>query len=164
MAKEINYKGSNGLRPLWDKNQIQTLFNRLAQKAEDVIIQLLKRTGEEFAKTARISGLYNDQTGNLRSSIGYVIVKEGNILHQDFRDADKGTDKATGKQQAEQLAMDLSKTYNKGYVLICLAGMKYAVYVEAMENKDVVSAAALSAESFIKNESALLFKKLNENG
>lgn len=164
MAKSLKYKGSNGLRPLFDKSDIQILFKKLGEKAENVIIQLLQRTGEEFVKTARVSGLYNDQTGNLRSSIGYMVLKDGNILHQDFRLADKGTDKATGKQQAEQLAMDLSKTYNKGFVLIGLAGMKYAVYVEAMENKDVVSGAALSAESFVKKESSLLFKRLKGNG
>lgn len=151
----------SGLTPLWKKSDINKLFNRIGERAEIVIYQLLQHTGEEFVKVARLEGQYIDHTGNLRSSIGYIIVKDGKILGKDFKvSGGVGSDKETGKREAEQLAMDLIRTYNNGYVLIGVAGMKYAVIVEAIENKDVISLAASKSEAFIKEQSQLLFKRL----
>lgn len=151
----------SGLTPLWKKSDIRKLFDKLGERAEFVIMDLLQRTGEEFVKIARLEGQYDDWTGNLRSSIGYVIVKDGKIIGKDFKLSEKeGTDKQTGKREGEQLAMDLVKTFSKGYVMIGVAGMKYAVFVEAMENKDVLTRAADKADDFIKRHSQLLFKRL----
>lgn len=151
----------SGLTPLWKKSDINKLFKKVGERADMAIYQLLQRTGEEFVKIARLSGQYIDHTGNLRSSIGYIIVKDGKILGKDFSISDSiGTDKETGKREAEQLATDLIRTYNKGFVLIGVAGMKYAVFVEAMENKDVVSLAASRSDEFIRKQSTSLFKKL----
>lgn len=125
-------------------------------------MNLLQRTGEEFVKIARLEGNYIDHTGNLRSSIGYVIVKDGSIAGRNFQLSEQaGTDKQTGKREGEQLAMDLVKTFTKGYVMIGVAGMKYAVFVEAMENKDVLTRAADKADDFIKRHSRLLFNRLS---
>lgn len=152
----------SGLTPLWKKSDIRKLFDKLGERAEFVIMDLLQRTGEEFVKIARLEGQYDDWTGNLRSSIGYVIVKDGKIIGKDFKLSEKeGTDKQTGKREGEQLAMDLVKTFSKGYVMIGVAGMKYAVFVEAMENKDVLTRAADKADDFIKRHSRLLFNRLS---
>lgn len=152
----------SGLTPLWKKSDIKKLFDKLAERAEFVIMDLLQRTGEEFVKIARLEGDYFDHTGNLRSSIGYVIVKDGKVVGRNFQLSDKeGTDKQTGKREGEQLAMDLVKTFSKGYVMIGVAGMKYAVFVEAMENKDVLTRAADKADDFIKRHSRLLFNRLS---
>lgn len=152
---------SSGLTPLWKKSDIKKLFDKLAERAEFLIMDLLQLTGEEFVKIARLEGNYIDHTGNLRSSIGYVIVKDGRIVGKNFQLSEKeGTDKQSGKRQGEQLAMDLIRSFPKGYVLIGVAGMKYAVFVEAMENKDVLSRAADKADDFIKKHSRLLFNRL----
>lgn len=151
----------SGLTPLWKKSDIRKLFDKLGERAEFVIMDLLQRTGEEFVKIARLEGNYIDHTGNLRSSIGYVIVKDGSIAGRNFQLSEQaGTDKQTGKREGEQLAMDLVKTFTKGYVMIGVAGMKYAVFVEAMENKDVLTRAADKADDFIKRHSRLLFERL----
>ena len=73
-------------------------------------------------------------------------------------------DKVTGKQRAKRLTGELATLYNKGFVLIGVAGMKYAVIVEAMENKDVISSAADHAEDWIRKQSKTLFDKLAEKG
>lgn len=152
----------SGLTPLWKKSDIRKFFDKLAERAEFVIMDLLQRTGEEFVKIARLEGNYIDHTGNLRSSIGYVIVKDGSIVGRNFQLSEQsGTDKQTGKREGEQLAMDLVRTFTKGYVLIGVAGMKYAVIVEAMENKDVLTRAADKADDFIKRHSRLLFNRLS---
>lgn len=152
----------SGLTPLWKKSDIRKLLDKLGERAEFVIMDLLQRTGEEFVKIARLEGNYIDHTGNLRSSIGYVIVKDGSIVGRNFQLSEQsGTDKQTGKREGEQLAIDLVKTFSKGYVMIGVAGMKYAVFVEAMENKDVLTRAADKADDFIKRHSRLLFNRLS---
>lgn len=152
----------SGLTPLWKKSDIRKLLDKLGERAEFVIMDLLQRTGEEFVKIARLEGNYIDHTGNLRSSIGYVIVKDGSIVGRNFQLSEQsGTDKQTGKREGEQLAIDLVRTFTKGYVMIGVAGMKYAVIVEAMENKDVLTRAADKADDFIKRHSRLLFNRLS---
>lgn len=161
MARTVKYKRSSGLRPMWDKRQISKLFEKVIDRAEFMIEDLLENTGKEFVDIARLNGQYDDHTGNLRSSIGYVIVKDGEILGRNFQLSEKkGTDKETGKREGEQLATDLVSLFPKGYVLICIAGMKYAAFVEAMENKDVISGAADRTQDFIKEQSRILFNRL----
>lgn len=157
-------KRKSGLTPMWTNRDIERWFNRFVDRAEEQFYKLLQRAGEEFVKVARESGKYDDHTGNLRSSIGYIIVADGKILTENFERSGKGTDKTTGINQASRLSEDLAKLYNKGFVLIGVAGMKYAVYVEAMENKDVITSAAVHAEEWIKEQSQILFNRLAEKG
>ena len=155
--------GKSGINPLWKKSDISLVFKKLGERAEWAIVELLKRTGEEFVKIARLEGNYQDWTGNLRSSIGYVIIRNGSQIVKDFKESKKeGTDKKTGKAEAERLTRELAGTHSTCYVLIGVAGMKYAVFVEAMENKDVLSRAVDKAEDFIRAQSRSLFNRLTK--
>lgn len=155
----------SGLAPMWTEREVERWFNYHINRAKENLYKLLQRAGEEFVKIARNSGKYDDDTGNLRSSIGYVIVIDGKIVTENFElSKKKGTDKSTGVNQASRLAQDIAKIYNKGFVLIGVAGMKYAVYVEAMENKDVISSASIQTEEWIKKQSKTLFDKLTKKG
>lgn len=152
----------SGLTPLWTRTDVHRFFEKAAERAESVISEMLKRAGEEFVRIAREEGNYIDRTGNLRSSIGYVVLKNGKPLFQDFRVSDGvGSDKKTGKETVERLAAELAAEYNSGYVLIGMAGMKYAVYVEAMESKDVAGRAADRTEDWIRRMSRDLFNRLD---
>lgn len=149
---------------MWSDKEVERWFNYHVDRAEEKMYKLMQRAGEEFVKIARDKGKYTDHTGNLRSSVGYVIVANGRVLSENFELSDKGTDKATGKQRAKRLTAELATLYNKGFVLIGVAGMKYAVIVEAMENKDVISLAASHTEDWIRKQSKTLFDKLSEKG
>lgn len=153
-----------GFTPLWREKDVERWFDYFVDRAEEKIFLLLQRAGEEFVKIAREKGNYNDITGNLRSSIGYVIVKDGKILSENYEKSGKGSDKATGVRAASRLTSELAGIYNKGFVLIGVAGMDYAILVEAMENKDVISAASAHTEEWIKKQSKKLFDKLAEKG
>lgn len=155
-------KRANSFTPLWKKSEIKKFFQGFGTRSDAAIIMLLQRTGEEFVKIARQEGQYIDHTGNLRSSIGYLIAKDGQVIRKNFQLSTKaGTDKQTGKREGEQLAMSIVKTFTKGYVLIGVAGMKYAMFVEAMENKDVLTRAVNKADTFIKKQSRMIFDRLS---
>ena len=85
--------------------------------------------GEEFVNKARTNNTYQDQTGNLRSSIGYVIAKNGRIIKRNFEqrgDANEGV--TLGLNLADKAVAE----YPNGIVLIVTAGMNYGLYVESM--------------------------------
>ena len=154
----------SGLIPMWTDREVERWFDYFVDRAEEKIYLLLQRAGEEFVKIARDKGKYTDQTGNLRSSIGYIIVKDGKILSENFELSQRGTDRINGERAAKRLTSELASIYNKGFALIGVAGMKYAVYVEAMENKDVISATGTRTEDWIRKQSKKLFDKLAERG
>lgn len=153
-----------GLTPMWSDREVERWFDYFVDRAEERIYKLLQRAGEEFVKIARKKKSYQDQTGNLRSSIGYVIVKDGDILTEDYQQSAEGADKQTGIREAKRLVSELAKSYSDGWVLIGVAAMPYAVYVEGIYNLDVVSGASDHTEEWIKKQSRILFNKLAEKG
>lgn len=101
---------------------------KLASKAQ--MIMVMNYIGQEFIKLARESGSYSDQTGNLRSSIGYAIFDNGKEINSVFEIADKD-EGGSGVRSAKNLAKEqVAKT---GLCLIVVAGMEYAAAVESKE-------------------------------
>ena len=86
-----------------------------------------------------------DQTGNLRSSIGYAIYSYGRKQIESTFDsvlwASEGSEK--GRKMVEELASKYSDTY----ALVVVAAMEYADYVEAIESKDVLASTEIYAKS-----------------
>ena len=96
------------LIPMWSDREVGRWFDYYVDRAEERIYKLLQRAGEEFVKIARKKGNYQDHTGNLRSSIGYVIVKDGDILTENYEQSTEGTDKQTGIREAKIWMLSLS--------------------------------------------------------
>ena len=136
---------------------IEKIFNEKLKNVEKAMIAALKRLGEECVRVARIEGNYTDQTGNLRSSIGYVILVNGVIVSENFESASKDENKKgvhTGKSFAEELA----KNYPNDFVLIVVAGMNYAAAVES-KSRDVLT----SSEIYAKQRLPQMLKNLKMN-
>lgn len=178
----------NGMKPIWNKANITKMFDKLQERAEITIIEILKRSGEEFVKLARENGSYQDWTGNLRSSIGYVIVKDGQIMEEssfanvqgagentaivNYKTKDGKTVKfatkgrsgngSEGSRAGRQLCVELAREYSTGYVLIGVAGMNYAAAVEA-KGYDVISLSADKTDDFIQDMAKRLFDRLGIN-
>lgn len=153
-----------GLTPLWSDKEVERWFDYYIDRAEEKIYLLLQRAGEEFVKIARQKGAYQDRTGNLRSSIGYVIAKDGKVLTENFELSKEGNEKSRGMREAKRLTSDLIGLYKNGWVLIGVAAMPYAAAVEAIHNLDVASVAAEETEGWIRKQSKTLFDRLAEKG
>lgn len=137
--------------PITNSNKVKNAFYNYVieqvQGARIGAINALKYVGLECVKEARQSGKYTDQTGNLRSSIGYAILEDGKPIEKDKFDKVKATaEKARGK--SESLITQLSSTYNKGLVLVVVAGMDYAAYVEA-RGYNVLNSAETLAKTLV---------------
>jgi hypothetical protein len=115
------------------------------QRLEQATLFRLQRVGETFITNARSNDTYKDRTGNLRSSIGYVILKDG----VQIGGALPGS-KAEGVEKAEAMIRRLTQTDQiKGFILLVVAGMDYAAAVEA-KGFDVLTVSGLQAASDLK--------------
>lgn len=119
---------------------VKITAKKFVGEVEEKMIMVMQYTGEQFVKDARkmkrSDGGFGDVTGNLRSSIGYFILKDGQIIKSDL----KG--KSSGKSAAQQLLDSIPK--KTGLQLIGIAGMNYASLVES-KGKNVISIQAEAA-------------------
>lgn len=138
-------------------SEVNDMLMREAERVERLTIRALSKLGEQCVTKIRDRAgdkSWYDQTGNLRSSVGYVIAHNKNIIqYSAFNQVKQGSEGVkTGKDLAEKLA----KRYSNNYVLIVVAGMNYAEFVEAMDNKDVLA----STELWVKEQVPLMLEKL----
>ena len=139
--------------------KLDQVINQVLQKIERVnqfVLDRLNFIGLEFVRNARTNANFKDQTGNLRSSIGYIILKDGQVVSENFELSAIGTDKKTGKAQGEDFAKSQYKQ-EKGYVLFLVAGMKYAAAVES-KGFDVITGSSFIVQSDVKE----MIQKLKE--
>ena len=130
--------------PRFTSKDVLTELENGKKKVEWAILNSLAIVGEQFVSDARnnvdISGAfpkgnYQDRTANLRSSIGYFVLNNGQIVAKNT----KGT--AEGEAAAMQVMQSVPKS---GFQLIGVAGMEYAGYVENM-GYNVISSQADTA-------------------
>jgi hypothetical protein len=146
-----------GIRMTTPMSEINAAIQAEIERADMLTIRALSLLGEMCvieAKDRPQESSWYDQSGNLRSSIGYVIVRNGNIVtYSEFNQVKQGSD---GVKEGKELAQELAKKYISGYALIVVAGMNYAELVEAMDNKNVLA----SAELFARQEMPKMMAKL----
>ena len=110
------------------------------------IIYNLCVIGEKVRNAAIERGSYTDRTGNLRNSVGYVVIVDGQVY--EFGSFGKSDGNSEGKSTGQSYARSLVKKFPKGIVLIVVAGMRYASYVSA-RGKDVLDSAELLAGQLV---------------
>ncbi len=138
-------------------SEVHDMLMRETERVERLTIRALSKLGEQCVTKIRDRAgdkSWYDQTGNLRSSVGYVIAHNKNIIqYSTFNQVKQGSE---GVKTGKDLAEELAKRYSNNYVLIVVAGMNYAEFVEAMDNKDVLA----STELWAKEQVLLMLEKL----
>lgn len=152
------------ITPKFTKAQIKEVLEKRRENLGKVILLRFQRIGETFVTNARNNGNYKDHTGNLRSSIGYVILQDGEQVFENFKTfpaVDAETKGATvGAENAKAAIDDIAQQFPTGYVLIVVAGMDYAAAVES-KNYDVLTSSSLIAENDLKTAILTIQGKLN---
>lgn len=114
----------------------EEITNHLAFLGEMCVVRIRNRSGEDS---------WFDQTGNLRSSIGYAVLNEGrSAIASAFQQVLSGSE---GTQKGQNYINELASKYKQTYALLVVAGMEYADKVEAMDNKDVLASTELWAKT-----------------
>lgn len=133
---------------------VQRRFDAFLSEIERQQIKRLQMLGEMCVNEARTKGNYQDQTGNLRSSIGYAVFVDGMALHTMFNQIGDGSE---GVKAGEALAQKVGSAH-KGICLVVTAGMNYSLYVEA-KGLNVIT----SAEHLAERELPKMLDKLVSN-
>ena len=146
-----------GIRMTTKLSEVHDMLMRETERVERLTIRALSKLGEQCVTKIRDRAgdkSWYDHTGNLRSSVGYVIAHNKNIIqYSTFNQVKQGSE---GVKTGKDLAEELAKRYSNNYVLIVVAGMNYAEFVEAMDNKDVLA----STELWAKEQVLLMLEKL----
>ncbi|MHB1178664.1 MAG: hypothetical protein ACYCZO_10075 [Daejeonella sp.] len=153
------------LKPKFTSAQLRKTFEDRLKMIDTAIINRLQFIGETFVKNAREKtkeqGSFGDITGNLRSSIGYIVLRNGKRVSEDFELSERGSDRHTGLSAGKSYANEVKKKFGKGYVLICVAGMQYAAAVED-NGKDVITASSITAKNDLITATARFKRKVRE--
>ena len=137
---------------------LQASIDRRTNRLLQALVNVLCYAGEEVVKYARDPNRkrYTDQTGNLTSSIGYVVLWNGRVVRQsDFSPVQgngkkrSGAGGLSGTKKGREFLQKLISENSEGLVRIVVAGMPYAAYVEAM-GYDVLDSAEIKAEEIVK--------------
>ena len=136
------------IRLVTSQKAIDELFAKAAKIIFDRVQYNLNYLGMLCIKRIRDrSGdeSWYDQTGNLRSSIGYAIYSYGRKQIESTFDSVLGS--SEGSEKGRKMVEDLASEYSDTYALVVVAAMEYADYVEAIDSKDVLASTEIYAKS-----------------
>lgn len=157
------------IEPRFTDGDIRRIIEERRKRIENAIIFNLKAVGRKAVNEAVIAGSYTDQTGALRSSIGYILIANGNVVTKYGFNKGKATvspkqqdKRAVGASTGSAFIDELAKLYKYGYVLVVVAGMEYAVKVETVYNKNVLASSEILARQLADEVISKLKNKLNK--
>jgi hypothetical protein len=124
---------------------VEEFLSKQLEEREKKLLRTFEYVGVCCVREAKLNPGYIDQTGNLRSSIGYMILKDGKVVSRSgFHQEKEGDD---GVKEGKDFLRSLIANNQKGLVLIVVAGMNYAAYVETKRN--VLKSSELLAEKLV---------------
>lgn len=137
--------------PITNSNKVRASFyNYVIEQAEGArigAINALNYVGLQCVKEARKNKGYIVRSGNLISSIRYVVLENGHPVKKgSFNKVLATANEAEVK--SNELITRLAATYNTGLVLVVVAGMEYAAYVEA-RGYNVLNSAKTLAKTLV---------------
>lgn len=169
---------------------IRKRYDNFLKIVQEEQIKTLQYLGEMCVKHARLvpkNQGFEDQTGNLRSSIGYAVFVDGTAVHSTYEphsvefgirkvkrkrklkdgtikeyeaEIKVGGDGTIGAKTGEALAMKVGEQ-TEGICLVVTAGMNYAVHVES-NGRDVITSAEQLAKRELPKMTAQLTKDIYE--
>lgn len=146
-----------GIKANFSIDSVRRRFDAFLEVVEEEQIKALQYLGEMCVAHARSIPKeqgFEDQTGNLRSSIGYAVFVDGIAVHTLYNEVGGG---AIGAKAGQELSAKIGERTN-GVCLVVTAGMNYALYVES-RGRDVIA----SAEQLAERELPRMLEKLIDN-
>lgn len=152
-----------GIEAKFDREEIRAYLEKELRRHQTQIVEMLNYVGQTVVNEIRTSHISNwtDQTGNLRSSIGYVVLLDGvPQARSNFERVDgpkRGETGEDGAAEGGEYIDSLVPLYREGIALIVVAGMEYASYVEKLKNKTVLAQGEIEARNLV----SAMIEKLN---
>jgi hypothetical protein len=136
-----------GLKLRTTQKQIAQYINQeVFGYIENYILDALRNAGKQFVDDAKSmtseQGSFKNHTYDLRSSIGYYIIKGRTVVESYF------SGNSSGKEAADNALKNIPKR-NRAYQLIGISGMFYSIYVISVQ----ANVALVNLRSLINRES-----------
>ena len=140
-----------GIVAKYSNSDIESFLDQFTDAVVDSIVQALGKLGTKCVNYARKipdpehgGNGFKDQTGNLRSSIGFKIFVGRNAIVENYKVKRKGSE---GMEKGRALADSVGAGNSDNQVmLVVTAGMEYAIHLESLYKRDVIASAELLAE------------------
>jgi hypothetical protein len=118
------------------------IYKKFQKQIIPAVIEQLEAVCIDTVAEARRLDTYTDRTGNLRSSIGFVIYHDGQKVKESFinkagPEAKEG-DGQKGADKGASIANAAAQSWPTGIVAVIVAGMDYALFVES-KGYDVIT-------------------------
>ena len=113
---------------------------KLVPLVRQAVAEAFSKACLDVVKQAKSLDTYQDQTNQLRSSIGYQIYDKGELITEYFQEGGKGEGEGAGLGVAngKKVAAAAAEKYPNDIVGVIVAGADYALYVES-KGYDVIS-------------------------
>jgi hypothetical protein len=138
------------LTPMFTEADLQREIDQFLNDVIRIIKLELDHIALQIVNDARLrsksEGGFDDQTGNLRNSMGYILMCDGEIIHEEFSATAAGTDGSEGIEKGKNEAQKIAAEAHQGWAVILVAGMEYASWVEA-KGYSVLTASTLGIEA-----------------
>lgn len=119
---------------LKNKKALSDYLRTYGLRIEKALIFQLEVLVAELENHAKDSAAYTDQTSNLKGSIGGVVLKNGRPVSY----AGFNSDGKDGNAQGLEFINSLISDFGRGFVILVVAGMEYATYVENYHGLNVL--------------------------
>lgn len=116
------------------------------ERLTQVLVREMLIIAEKVTNAARSTNSYKDRTGNLRSSLGAIVLVDGQVVSSNGFEV--VLDGFEGAKQGREYANELAGQFPEGVVLIVVAGKNYAAHV-AKKGYDVLQSAELLADKLV---------------
>jgi hypothetical protein len=132
-------------------SKLFAVMDAKVKEARASYVEAFQMTCLEITNLAKSTNTYKDQTNNLRSSIGFILYDKGEFVAERFEIAGIGTegDGKKGVERGKQVAAEAVEAYPDALVGVIVAGMEYALYVEA-KGYDVLTGSCLQAQTVLE--------------
>ncbi|WP_285011203.1 hypothetical protein [Pedobacter faecalis] len=142
------------LEATYSMDRVRSYIEKRVSERTEEVISFLRAKGVEYTEIARSKTLankpYTNRTFNLVSSVGFAIVKSGQVVESYFPLMRTG---AEGKAKGEATAARWAKGHSDSddVVLVLVAGEDYASFVQAKEF-DVTKMASIEFSGFLNQK------------
>lgn len=127
-----------GIKAIFSLSALRKRAEQIIEEEHRKMLRILSRAGEIAVNEAKLQGNYENHTHNLRNSIGYGVYYNGVPMGAQF-----GVNTERSRAVAEQAVQG-----TRGYALVVVAGMQYALYVES-KGYDVLTRAEQLSERIV---------------
>jgi hypothetical protein len=127
-----------GIKANFNSCDLRNYTHSKVNEWTETMLFACKEACTKMVARAKQTNTYQDQTGALRSSIGYVLYHNGMEVASNF-ESTGGEQGNEGAQKGLSYARSMAEKYgSSGMVAVVVAGMDYALYMES-KGQDVLT-------------------------